>query len=89
MRNNSEQKQASVDLWLDLRSQVENLLQFGEPAKHLEILEFIYEAYIASDWANDPQERRNAQVEYGIYRDLLRTLQRHATTLHTLPQIPC
>ncbi len=86
---NYDQNQASVNLWLDLRTNVEELLHYATPEKHLEILETIYEAYIHSEWANDIEARREASIEYGIYRDLLKTLQRHTITAPALlPQIP-
>ncbi|MHA3788340.1 hypothetical protein ACX0HA_09040 [Flavobacterium hauense] len=78
MRNNSEQKQ--VDFWLDVRSNIENLLQSGEPADHLEILEHIYNAYINSEWADDREARQKAHVEVAIFKDILKTLQRHSMT---------
>lgn len=88
MQKNSE-KEVSVNLWLDLRRNVEELLHYATPDKHLEILETIFEAYIHSEWANDIEERREASIEYGIYRDLLKTLQRHAMTAPALlPQLP-
>lgn len=80
MHNNSE-KDRGVNLWLDLRNDIETMLEAGKPADHLAILEDIYDAYINSEWADDRLARQKAHVEVGIFKDILLTLQRHA--VHT------
>jgi len=78
MQNNNEKKQ--INFWLDLRSSIENLLQSGSPADHLDILDNIYDAYINSEWADDRVARQKAHVEVAIFKDILKTLQRHSMT---------
>jgi hypothetical protein len=77
MQNNSG-KQASVDFWLDFKRSIDAMLQFGTPEEHLKILELMFDAYIQSDFANIPEERREVHVEFGIFKGILKTLQRHS-----------
>lgn len=73
-------QQASVDFWLDLQASIKNMLQAGTPEQHLEILQIMFDAYIQSDFANLPDERREVHVEFGIFKNILKTLQKHAIT---------
>jgi hypothetical protein len=77
MQNHSEQKN-QVDFWLDFKASIENMLQFGTPEKQLEILELMFEAYLQSEFADMRDERREVCVEYGIFKDILKTMQKHS-----------
>lgn len=81
--------QDPVNFWLDLRQKVEDLLHYANPDKLLDILEMVYDAYIDSELANDIEERRAASIEYGIFRDILKTLRKHSVNIPAdLPRLP-
>jgi hypothetical protein len=77
MQNIRESKE-SVDFWLDFKSSIESMLDFGTPEKHLEILELMFDAYIRSEFADMKAERREVHTGYGIFKDILKTLQKHS-----------
>ena len=75
---NIRKKENQVNFWLDLKASIENMLQFGTPEKLLEILDLMYEAFIHSEFADMREDRQNVSIEYGIFKDILKTMQKHS-----------